>query len=137
MEEVERNIDILYVEDDEVDIQSMLREFKKVNSLLKIATAKDGIEALNCLYGRDGAEKINPKVILLDINMPKMNGIEFLNSLRSDPGFGSIVVYVLTCSYSSKEKLAMRDLNVAGFIVKPLEYPDALNIFWALLHAQW
>lgn len=137
MSDADSNVDILYVEDDEIDMMGMLREFKKVNALLKITTATDGVEALNRLYGRNGAEKVTPKIILLDINMPKMNGIEFLTELRSNPEFGAIVVYVLTGSYSSKEKMAMRDLNVAGFIVKPLEYPDALNVFWALLHGQW
>lgn len=137
MSNIGNDIDILYVDDDEVDVQGMMREFKKINTLLNISVAKNGIEALNHLYGRNGKDKLHPKVILLDINMPQMNGIEFLSELRADADFGSIVVYVLTSSFSTKEKIALRDLNVAGFIVKPLEYPDALNVFWALLHGEW
>lgn len=133
----DKGVDILYIEDDIVDTKCMEREFKKVNALLKIDTAKDGIQALNMLYGRNGETKITPKIILLDINMPKMNGTEFLKTLRSDPNFGIIEVYVLTGSYSTKDKIAMRDMNVSGFIVKPIEYADALNVFWALLHGQW
>ncbi|KTC66242.1 two component response regulator (plasmid) [Legionella adelaidensis] len=130
----EVNIDILYVEDDEVDIQGMIREFKKVNSLLKIQVAKNGVQALDKLYGRNGEEKVIPKVILLDINMPQMNGIEFLKELRSNPEFGSIEVYILTGAYTTSDKMALRDLHVAGSIVKPIEYSDALNVFWSLLH---
>ena len=129
-------IDILYVEDDEVDIQGMQREFKKVNALLKIAIAQDGSQALSMLQGQHGEAKIIPKIILLDINMPKMNGVECLKAIRANADLADTEVYILTGSYATKDKLAMRDLNVAGFIVKPLEYSDALNVFWALLHGQ-
>ncbi len=136
MESNGSGFDILYVEDDEVDIQCAQREFKRVNELLKVAIARDGVEALDMLYGRNGKVKLipAPKVILLDINMPKMNGIEFLKELRSDPDFNSTAIYILTVSYATKDKLAFRDLKVAGFIVKPMEYSDALNIFWSLMN---
>jgi CheY-like chemotaxis protein len=134
MEGSQASVDILYVEDDEVDIQGMEREFKKVNSQIQIHIAQHGVQALNMLYGREGEEKIDPKIILLDINMPKMNGIDFLKEVRGNPEFGTIEVYILTGSYTTSDKVALRDLHVAGCIVKPLEYSDALNVFWALMH---
>lgn len=129
-------IDILYVEDDEVDILSAQREFQNVNSQINIAVARDGVDALNKLYGRNGQEKLDPapKVILLDINLPKMNGIDFLRTLRADHAFNNIHVYILTASYNTKDKLAMRDLHVTGCIIKPLQYEDAVNVFWTLFH---
>ncbi|STX52100.1 two component response regulator [Legionella busanensis] len=132
MKSINPNIDILCVEDDEIDVQSVKRAFNKLNSKLKIAIASNGKQALDKLYGQNGEEKIYPKVILLDINMPKMNGIEFLQALRADLAFIDIQVFVLTGSYTTKEKLAMESLNIRGHIIKPLEYSDALNIFWAL-----
>jgi CheY-like chemotaxis protein len=132
MESLKGNVDILCVDDDEVDILGMQREFSKVNALLKIAIAKNGDEALNKLYGRGGEDKIHPKIILLDINMPKMNGIEFLRALRDDTEFTDVEVFILTGSYSTKDKIAMQDLHVRGHIIKPLGYGDALNVFWAL-----
>lgn len=128
--------DILYIEDDEVDIQNAQREFTRVNKLLNIVIAHDGIEALNKLYGRNGEEKLPfiPELILLDINMPKMNGIKFLEALRADSAFDNIRIYILTGSYDTKTKLVMNELNVKGCIVKPLQYEDALKVFWTLLH---
>ena len=128
----ERDIDLLYVEDDEVDIQSMLRIFKKVNELIQIDIARNGLEALNKLNGENGETRLKPKIILLDINMPGMSGLEFLKKLRSNSEFSDIDVFIITGAFSSKDKLAMHDLNVKGHIIKPLEYSDALNIFWGL-----
>ncbi len=131
----ENEVDILYIEDDDIDVLSVQREFKKVNHLIHIATAGDGIQAMDMLYGRNNMKKLPslPKVILLDVNLPRMGGIEFLKNLRADANFNSIVVYLLTSSYNTQEKLAIKDLNVAGCIVKPLLYSDALNVFWGLL----
>ena len=119
-----------------MDIQDVRREFLKVNDRLRFAIAHDGAQALNKLQGLHGEEKLHPppKVILLDINMPKMGGTEFLKALRADSTLEDIDVYVVTASYDTQAKLSMRDLNVSGYIVKPLEYSDALNIFWAILH---
>ncbi|KTD65279.1 response regulator [Legionella spiritensis] len=125
-------VDILYVEDDDVDILKMQREFSKVSNLLKIAVCTDAIRALDMLYGRNKEKKITPKIILLDISLPKINGIEFLETLRSDTNFMDIRVFILTGAYSTKEKLVMEQLKVMGHIIKPIEYKDALNIFWTL-----
>lgn len=70
-------VDILYVEDDEVDIKAMQREFLKMSKPINIAIAKDGEHALDMLYGLNGQLEIKPHVILLDLNLPQMNGIDF------------------------------------------------------------
>lgn len=138
MNAVTNNVDILYIDNDEVDIEGLKNEFKKVNDLLSIAIARDGLEALDKLYGRNGEEKLYPppKLILLEIALPKMNGIDFLKILRMDPELSTAPVYILTTSFTSEDKSALRDLNISGHIIKPLEYSDALNLFWSLLNEQ-
>lgn len=137
MYSIGNDIHILLVEDDEVDIQSVEREFKKINELITISAAKNGRDALDRLYGQNGQQKLNPtpNVILLDINMPKMNGIEFLKTLRSDSQFSLINVFLLTGSYTTQDKLATHGLHISGCIVKPLQHADALQVFWALVGA--
>ncbi|KGP63362.1 chemotaxis protein CheY [Legionella norrlandica] len=132
MESTAEKIDILYLEDDEVDIQSAQRAFQKVSSSIKIEVAKNGNQALDKLYGRNNEKKIHPKVILLDINLPKMNGIEFLKDLRADQTFTDIEVYVLTAAYTSQDKLALEPLNIRGHLIKPLDYGEAIKLFWVL-----
>lgn len=132
MEPTIDKVDILYLEDDEVDIQSVQRVFHKISSLIKIEVAKDGNQALDMLYGRNKENKIHPKVILLDINMPKMNGIEFLTELRADSSFTDIEVFILTAAYTSKDKLVLEPLNIRGHLIKPLDYGEAIKLFWVL-----
>lgn len=73
-------VDILYVEDDEVDIKAVEREFLKMDRPINVAVAKDGKRALDMLYGLNGQLKIKPNVILLDLNLPQMKGIDFLKN---------------------------------------------------------
>lgn len=135
MEFQDHTVDILYVEDDLVDVEGVKRMFKKVKESCAIEIALNGEDALNKLYGRGGEEKIHPKVILLDINVPKVNGIDLLKIIRQDPKFIFIEVFILTNSYTKEDKLAIKDLHVKGQIVKPLEYSDALNIYWVTQQA--
>lgn len=125
---------ILFVEDDEVDIQSVEREIKKYTLPIQLHIAKDGIEALDMLYGQHSVQKLypTPQLILLDINMPRMNGIEFLQKLQSDPEYKYIPVYILTTAYTSHDKIATKDLRVSGVIIKPMQYDDLMQIYWAL-----
>lgn len=123
---------ILYIEDDVVDTESVRRHFAKIKEPVTLFIAKNGIEALNMLLGRNGHEKLHPtpSAILLDINLPKMNGIEFLTALRNEFEFKSTLVFVVTAAFSTKDKLALKDLNIAGCIIKPLQHKDVLNIYW-------
>jgi len=136
----DESIGIMLVEDDKVDVMNVLRAFKKLRISNPLHVANNGVEALSMLRG-NGVAAIDPlpKIILLDVNMPKMNGIEFLKELRQDPELKRISVFMLTTSDDEKDKIAAYDLNVAGYIVKPVETPafleavSTLGGFWSLI----
>jgi CheY-like chemotaxis protein len=129
---------ILLVDDDQVDVMNVQRAFKKNNITHQLYVANNGIEALELLRGYEGVKKISPppKVILLDINMPKMNGIEFLRELREDPVLHSISVFIMTTSNDDKDKFDAYNLNVAGYIVKPVSFEKFVNTV-AVLNNYW
>ena len=126
-------MNILLIEDDDVDILNVRRAFKKCNIDRKLIVSNNGIEALKILRG-DGAEKIDPlpHAILLDINMPKMNGIEFLKELRSDKTLKHLNVFILTTSDALIDKEAAYDLNVAGYFIKPVDFQKFVEIIKTL-----
>jgi len=130
-------IHILLVEDDEIDIMNVQRAFahnKIVNPLL---IAKNGVEALEILRSENENGVIqNPGIILLDINMPKMGGIEFLENLRADEKLKNISVFVMTTSSEEQDKIAAYNLNVAGYILKPLSFESFVNVT-AVLNKYW
>src|ERR1041384_3247023 len=103
----EGTVNILLVDDDDIDIMTLQRAFKRNNISNPLSVAHNGIEALDKLRGTNGAEKITPppRIILLDINMPQMNGLEFLREMRSDPALKHISVFVLTTSNDDKDKV--------------------------------
>ena len=115
---------ILLVEDDHIDVMNVQRAFKKNNINNPLYIAFNGIDALNMLKGNDGKPKLNPapQIILTDINMPKMNGIEFIKELRSDPELNAISVFVLSTSNDESDKIEAYKLNVAGYILKPVSF---------------
>ncbi len=134
-------VPVMLVEDDEVDIQNLKRAFNKLHIAQRLYIAKDGNEAMDKLLGRSNQIKLNPlpKIILLDINLPKINGLEFLEELRNSPEFNSILVYILTTSNHEKDKLAAYRCHIAGYILKPMEltqYMNTINLltqYWDLL----
>lgn len=130
-------IHILYLEDDIVDTEHVRRQLKQTNLPIKLHVAKDGVEALDMLHGRNRKDKLLqlPNIILIDINLPRMNGVEFLQKLRSDPELKFIPAYILTTAYTTKDKIATQGLNVAGYIVKPLQYDDIMKIYCSILGA--
>ncbi|MHA3789212.1 response regulator [Flavobacterium hauense] len=113
---------ILLVEDDELDVISVERSLKKIENEYNLYTAYNGIEALDIL------KKMNanalPDVILLDLNMPKMNGLEFLRIIRADELLKDIKVFVMTTSSESSERAEAEELGISGYIIKPLNYTD-------------
>ena len=132
-------INIFLVEDDEVDIMNVKRAFKKNNITNPLYVAGNGIEALNMLKGEHGVEKIpKPRIILLDLNMPKMGGIEFLKELRQIEDLKNISVFVMTTSNEDNDKVEAYSLNVAGYILKPLSMESfvsavsTLKNYWML-----
>jgi CheY-like chemotaxis protein len=132
----ERRLNILLVEDDELDVMNVQRAFKKNNVVNPLHTASNGLDALALLRG-DTIPK-DRRLILLDLNMPRMGGIEFLKELRADPELRATTVVVLTTSDEERDKVKAYDLNVAGYIVKPVtlaafvEIMATLNKYWSV-----
>ncbi len=109
-----KTITILLVEDDEVDIEIVKRTFKKNDVTNPLSFATDGAAALEILR----TEKNNPYLVFLDINMPGMGGIEFLEELRKDAELKDTVVFVLTSSDYDRDKAQAYQHNVAGYVLK-------------------
>ena len=134
-------MNILLVEDDEVDVMNVQRAFKKNNITNPLFIASNGLEDLSLLRGSNAKTTIPPvrRIILLDLNMPKMNGIEFLSVLRADEQLQSIPVIVLTTSNEDKDKVEAYKLNVAGYILKPVIFSSfvetvaTMNKYWTLV----
>lgn len=134
----EKMVKILLVEDDEVDVMNVKRAFKKNNVTNPLFVCNNGLEALEFLRGKIEPLGEIPKIILLDLNMPKMGGIEFLREIRKDEKLKNISVFVMTTSNEDKDKVDAYNLNVAGYILKPLsmerfvEAVSTLNNYWKL-----
>jgi CheY-like chemotaxis protein len=112
-------VKFLIVDDDAVDIMAIQRAIKKLKLANPILVAKDGIEALEIIRGEAGYERpMPPFIVMLDLNMPRMNGQEFLDQLRKDEALRSVVVFVWSSSDSPSDIDASYDHNVAGYIVK-------------------
>ena len=128
---------ILLVEDDQIDQMNVKRAFERNKIMNPLYIAENGLEALEML--RDGRVPDERRLILLDLNMPKMNGIEFLRSLRADEKLSPIPVVVLTTSNDEQDKVNAYNLNVAGYLLKPVTFTNfveltaALNKYWTLV----
>lgn len=134
----ERRLNILLVEDDELDVMNVRRAFAKNHIANPLHIASNGLEALDMLRGTGGVQPIprERRLILLDLNMPRMNGIEFLSALRADPDLMSTAVVVLTTSDEERDKVQAYNLNVAGYILKPVTLPAFVEIM-AKLNQYW
>jgi len=109
-------VTILLVDDDDVDVMGVQRALRKLKILNPVVRAHDGIEALEFL--RSSSTVPPPYIILLDLNMPRMNGFEMLTELRQDEALASSVVFVLTTSKADEDKVEAYQQHVAGYIVK-------------------
>jgi CheY-like chemotaxis protein len=133
----ERILNILLVEDDEVDVMNVRRAFERNNVSNPLFVAGNGLEALEMLRGNEIPKE--RRLILLDLNMPKMNGIEFLQALRADPELASLPVVVLTTSNDDQDKIDAYNFNVAGYLLKPVTFSNfcermtTLNKYWTLV----
>ena len=134
---MEKSLNILLVEDDEVDVMNVTRAFERNKIANPLFVAGDGIEALALL--RSGKIPRERRLILLDLNMPRMNGIEFLRALRADEDLQLTPVVVLTTSDDERDKINAYNLNVAGYLLKPVTFVNfveamaALNKYWTLV----
>ena len=134
---MEKTLNILLVEDDQVDVMNVKRAFDRNRIANPLYVAGDGIEGLEML--RNGTVPRDRRIVLLDLNMPRMNGIEFLRELRADPRLLNTPVVVLTTSNDDRDKIDAYNLNVAGYLLKPVTFINfvevmaALNKYWTLV----
>jgi CheY-like chemotaxis protein len=133
-------VNLLLVEDDEVDVQGLKRAFAKSRIGNPITVARDGIEALEILRGENGQAKLaKPHLILLDLNMPRMNGLEFLEAIRADEDLKTSVVFMITTSKAEEDKARAYEKNVAGYIVKQdpantfMQAVELLEHYWKIV----
>ena len=134
---------ILLVEDDPKDVELTLNALGEYNQANKIEVAHDGVEALDYLYRRNSfAERPagNPVVILLDLKMPKLDGIQVLQQLKTDEQMRIIPVVVLTSSRESRDLQECYQLGVNAYVVKPVRFHEfveaveQIGVFWALIN---
>ena len=126
---------ILVVEDDRVDAMTVKRSLKELNITNHVEIAGNGEDALAYLKG---SQQEKPCIILLDLNMPRMSGIEFLRIIKHDEVFKRIPVVVLTTSRDDQDKIESFNLGVAGYMIKPVDYwqfvevVKTINLYWTL-----
>lgn len=126
---------ILIVEDDRVDAMTIKRALKEIKVTNRLDIVSNGEEALSLLRN---SENEKPYVILLDLNMPKMNGIEFLRVAKQDKTLRRIPVVVLTTSEEERDRVNSFDLGVAGYMIKPVDYVKfvevvkTIDLYWTL-----
>ena len=124
---------ILLVEDDLVDQMSVKRALKEIPGKNQLAIANNGLEGLEYL---NNPENPKPSIILLDINMPKMNGLEFLQILKKDKKHCKIPVIILTTSMEDQDRLESFVLGVAGYMLKPVDYAQFVEVI-RTIHMYW
>ncbi len=136
---VENAVTLLIVEDDEIDFMGIQRAIKDLKINNPTVRAKDGLEALDILRGENGHEKLaKPAIILLDLNMPRMDGIQFLEAVRADNNLKNAVIFVLTTSDADQDIMSAYEHNVAGYIVKSdaqnslKEAISMLDVYWTI-----
>lgn len=125
-------INILLVEDDHLDKMDIMRSLDKMKILYKLHTAKNGEEAIKLLSGTgDEAMEQFPDIALIDINMPRMNGIEFLSVVRNNEEWKHLKCFIITTSEEKVDKEAAKALGISGYIVKPFKInnPASMDSF--------
>lgn len=108
-----KEVKILLVEDDEIDVKALLKAFAKLKIANPVTVAKDGLE------GWDALETLpRPYLIIMDINMPRMNGLELLEKIRASDAHRDAIVFILTTSTDDQDKFEAYNMNVAGYMLK-------------------
>lgn len=139
-------IEILLVEDSKEDAALVIRALKKRNLANKLVHLRDGVEALDFIYGTGAYEGQKtsslPKVILLDLKMPRLNGMDVLRKIKSDPETKTIPVVILTSSAEDPDIKTAYELGANSYIVKPVEFDNFsqvirdLGMYWVVLNKQ-
>lgn len=133
----EQAVHILLVEDDEVDREAIVRGFRKQRIANPVTVVGSGVEALHVLRGESGFARLpRPYLILLDINMPRMTGLEFLEVLRNDSELKCSIVFMLTTSNRVEDKVAAYNRQIAGYLLKSRAGEDFVNMV-SLLESYW
>jgi two-component system, response regulator len=137
-------MEILLIEDNPEDVEITLRAFQKHHVANKIHVVRDGEEALECLFGTgryaEGSSCLNTRLILLDLKLPKIDGLEILQKCKTDPRTKHIPIVVLTSSREEQDLVKSYDYGVNSYVVKPVDFPqfsDAvrqLGMYWMLLN---
>lgn len=118
-----KSLNILLIEDDAIEVMKFNRVLSTLNLKHKIVVANNGEEALTILHEKE----VIPDIIILDLNMPKINGIEFLNILKVDEYLKYIPAIILTTSNNRKDILECYSIGIAGYLLKPLKYDDYVD----------
>lgn len=131
-------LSILHIDDDQVDKMVIEKVIRKLGITTHLFHAGDGEEALDLLLGTNGktAPDPRPDIIITDINMPRMNGLEFLKALRDDPNLRHMSVLIMTTSNDDVDRQEAYRHNVAGYVIKPVDIQEFENTF-QILHAYW
>lgn len=122
---MEKIINILLVEDDQLDAIDIRRSLDKMKIFYQLHIAKNGEEALEMLNGDNG---LQPDVALIDINMPKMTGLEFLSVIRSDERWKDLKCFIITTSDEKVDRETATRLGISGYIIKPLKLNNASSL---------
>jgi CheY-like chemotaxis protein len=134
---------ILLVEDDPKDMELSLTALEEYHLANEVVVARDGEEALDYLYRRGSfatRSNDNPAVLLLDLKLPKVDGLEVLQQIKSDENLKIIPVVVLTSSHEEKDMVASYSLGVNAYVVKPVDFHEFVNaigelgFFWAVIN---
>lgn len=137
------DVDILLVEDNQYDAELAMRAFKKHPYASRVAVVTDGEEALDCIFGRgayQARQKNSPRVILLDLNLPKVSGLDVLRAIKGDPDTRTIPVVVLTTSQEDSDIVESLRLGANSYIVKPVDFDQFVNAvnhlgyYWLVLN---
>jgi CheY-like chemotaxis protein len=138
---MEKVVNILLVEDDQLDIIDVKRTLDKMHILNNTTIAKNGEDALRILNDKERSPETNPDIALIDINMPKMNGLELLSAIRKMDEWKDLKCFIITTSDEKIDRTAAKELGVSGYIVKPLKLTnpssmDAFNLMIDLMNFQ-
>jgi CheY-like chemotaxis protein len=135
-------VEILLAEDNMNEAELMIRAFRKLNLANSLLHVKDGVEALDFIFGRgayaERKTKNNPKVILLDIKMPRVDGLEVLKLIRADPDTQLIPIVIMTSSKEEQDIINSYRLGANSFVVKPVDFNNfakavsELGLYWVL-----
>jgi two-component system response regulator len=134
------SIELLLIEDNPADQELTLHVLKRHNLANRVKIARDGAEALEIIFGSESMEEVTPRMILLDLKLPKVSGIEVLGRLKADARTRKIPVVVLTSSRQDTDLARCYELGVNSYVVKPVDFGQfaeavrQLGLYWLLLN---